>query len=277
MSCVCHACTFARLVGVPAANLVELEKKAGDAADGDDPVVPTKGDCDLFRQCYRRVRRYASQHVFGYGGFSLALAFRAIATLHTKHPTHYHMEKGLVALAEHALPAAFATGIDMESLCAAFVFVATMWPERASPRLAVYLANVLEFIPMQTVTETHLVTLLQCVASIGPPWPPTFLNMLEHLCVLRFSKMNGGVFAQVVQHVGEVVVTTEWEPSLLAFLVVKREAMDRVPSMTLDEMHRVIHGVTHLGHLVSKWDLGALQASMETRLAELHSQVGHES
>jgi hypothetical protein len=127
MSCACYGCHYSRMVHVPAFALSAMETRSNTSPSINDQVV--------FKNCYRLVRSYLMQNVHGFGGFALARALRSIAVLHNKHPTTFFVQAGMVTLAETALPAAFATGMDATSLCDAWTFVAAMWNKKPSPRL----------------------------------------------------------------------------------------------------------------------------------------------
>ena len=249
------------MVHVPAATLAEMETRSN--------TPPTNDDRELFKNCYRLVRSYLMHNVHGFGGFALARALRSIAVLRNKHPTAFAVQACMVTLAETALPAAFATGMDATSLCDAWTFVAGMWSRKPSPHLTRYLAIAFQSIPMQAIHETHVECLLEHMGSIGPPWPPSFLDMVENLCVLRLSQMEDGVFGRVVQYVGEVVVTTEWAPVLLVHLIGTRESLARASCMDLETMQRMTAGLLNMQPLLTDWDTSPGFASMDLRLVLL--------
>ena len=247
------------MIGVPCAKLLEIEKRGN----------PTTQDRETFRVCYRLVREYASQNSFVYGGSTLALALRTLAVLNFRFPKDFLVERRMVFLAETALPLAFAMGMDTTSLCWAWTFVATMWPRKQSCRLVQYLCQAVQWIPMQSIYVDHLVTLLESMGKIGPSWPSSFLDMVEQLCVLRFAKMDNGAFSLTVQYVGEIVATASWDARLVAFFIVSKESVKRVPTMAWKDMHRMVVGVHHMQHLVTKWDLFSMFTMVEKRMAKL--------
>lgn len=254
------------MVDVPAAMLYEMETRLRT-------TLPTPYDRELFRNCYRLVRSYAMQNVHVFGGFALARALRCILVLRNRHPMAFTVQVCMLTLAETALPAAFATGMDATSLCDAWTFVAAMWAKKPSPRLKESLVLAFQRIPMQAIHETHLASLLESMGTVGPPWPSPFLDMVEELCVLRLSHMDNGVFGLIVQYVGEVVATTEWEPALLAFLIGTRESLARASWMDLATMQRVTVGLLHLKPLLTGFDMSPVIARMDSRRMHLTASL----